>query len=387
MARSKSPFRPGFGSSPPILAGRDSLIETFTDGLDDGPGSAARVSFYTGPRGIGKTVLLNALGAAAMERGWLVIHETCTPGLVERLTNHRLPDALATIAEAPAKRRATGLSVAGVGGLSWEHSPARTPDLRGWIDRITDLLAGRESGLIITLDEIHPHHLAELVPLATVLQHAIREDRQVAFAGAALSSSRAGILNGDSTTFLRRADWREIGRLTATDAETALREPIEQAGRAITPAASTAAAAVTGGYSFLIQLLGDLMWRNRPDEPLIDLEDLRAAEPQASRRMGDSVIAPEFRELSAVDRSYLLAVSLEGSPARTGKVAERLRVSAQYGNVYRQRLIDAGVIQSVGHGLVDFVTPGMNEYVREHTLGHDIHLLNERMRLAGKRER
>jgi len=35
VTRSRSPFKPGFGSSPPILAGRSDLIEAFADGLVD----------------------------------------------------------------------------------------------------------------------------------------------------------------------------------------------------------------------------------------------------------------------------------------------------------------------------------------------------------------
>mgnify|MGYP002737504354 CR=1 FL=1 len=377
MTRSRSPFKPGFGSSPPILAGRSDLIEAFADGLDDGPGSAARVSFYTGPRGIGKTVLLNALEVPALERGWITIHETCTPGLTDRLTHHRLPKVHAYLTAPPPKRRATGAAVAAVGSISWEHAPETPPDLRGWIERITDILGERDSGLLITLDEIHPAHLDELVPIATVLQHAIREDRQIAFAGAALSSSRKGIQRGDSTTFLRRSDWHEIGRIPLPEAQVALRDPIIASGRRITPDAAEQAAQQTRGYSFLVQLLGDLMWKNRPDEQVITADDLDAALPQASRRMGNSVIAPEFRDLSPVDRSYLLAMTLGDLPARTGKIAERLDVTAQYGNVYRQRLIDAGVIQSVGHGLVDFVTPGMDEYVREHTVIEELHLIRD----------
>ena len=32
-----NPFKPSFGVSPPVLAGRDGLIEEFVEGLEDGP--------------------------------------------------------------------------------------------------------------------------------------------------------------------------------------------------------------------------------------------------------------------------------------------------------------------------------------------------------------
>jgi len=37
-----NPFKPSFGVSPPLLVGRDGLIEEFVEGLQDGPGAAAR---------------------------------------------------------------------------------------------------------------------------------------------------------------------------------------------------------------------------------------------------------------------------------------------------------------------------------------------------------
>lgn len=362
-----SPFRPGFGSSPPVLAGREDLIEEFTDGLMDGPGSAARVSFYTGARGVGKTVLLNALEAPAREQGWVIVSETCTPGLTTRLVEHRLPEVHASIADAPARRRATGVNVTGLAGINWENVSPTDKDLRAWITAITDVLADRNSGLLFTVDEIHPRHLSELVELASVVQHAVREDRNVAFAGAALSSSKDGILKGDSTTFLRRAEWREIGRIPKPDAARAIREPILSAGRHVTDEAVDAATTAAQGYAFLIQLLGDLMWKNRSTENTITIEDVQASIPKANRRMGISVLAPEFSDLSQIDRTYLLAMALEELPRRTGRIAARMGVDAQYANMYRQRLIDAGIIYADGYGIVAFVTPGMDRYVREHT--------------------
>ncbi len=64
-----NPFKPSFGASPPLLVGRDSLIEEFAEALEDGPGSAGRATLYTGARGCGKTVMLNAVEDRAKERG------------------------------------------------------------------------------------------------------------------------------------------------------------------------------------------------------------------------------------------------------------------------------------------------------------------------------
>jgi len=93
--RPRNPFKPTFGVSPPLLVGRDSLLRDFGESLDDGPGAPGRATIYTGARGTGKTVMLNAVQEEARSRGWLVVSETATPGLVSRLVEERLPTLLA----------------------------------------------------------------------------------------------------------------------------------------------------------------------------------------------------------------------------------------------------------------------------------------------------
>ena len=56
-----NPFHPSFGVSPPLLVGRDAMLADFVEALEDGPGSSGRAALYTGARGTGKTVLLNAV--------------------------------------------------------------------------------------------------------------------------------------------------------------------------------------------------------------------------------------------------------------------------------------------------------------------------------------
>ena len=54
----RNQFRPSFGMSPLYLAGRDEWIRSFHLGLFE-PNNPIRASLVWGPRGIGKTVLLN----------------------------------------------------------------------------------------------------------------------------------------------------------------------------------------------------------------------------------------------------------------------------------------------------------------------------------------
>ena len=106
----KNPFKPSFGVSPPLLVGRDALIDEFVDALEDGPGSGARATIYTGARGSGKTVMLNAVEDRAQQLGWLVVSETAAPGFVERLTRDALPALLERLDPKAVRRRLTGVT-------------------------------------------------------------------------------------------------------------------------------------------------------------------------------------------------------------------------------------------------------------------------------------
>ena len=82
-----NPFKPTAGKRPPILIGRESVIEDFEEGLANGAGAPGRFMLITGNRGCGKTVLLRELQRLASERGWAVISDSASLGLCDRLAD------------------------------------------------------------------------------------------------------------------------------------------------------------------------------------------------------------------------------------------------------------------------------------------------------------
>src|ERR1035438_1989518 len=105
-----NPFKPSFGVSPPVLVGRDALLDEFVEGLEDGPGSAARATIYTGARGSGKTVMLNAVEDRAREHGWVIISDTASPGFVDRIVRRHLPGLLRELDPKAVRRRLSGIT-------------------------------------------------------------------------------------------------------------------------------------------------------------------------------------------------------------------------------------------------------------------------------------
>ena len=67
----RNPYAPGAGQRPPELAGRDAELTSFDVALERVErGRPERSLVLTGLRGVGKTVLLNALRSKALDRGW-----------------------------------------------------------------------------------------------------------------------------------------------------------------------------------------------------------------------------------------------------------------------------------------------------------------------------
>lgn len=367
MAR--NPFTPGFGVSPPVLAGRADIIAEFTEALQDGPGSPARATLYAGARGTGKTVMLNQVGDQAAELGWLTIDETAHPGFIRRLVDEQLPRLLAEHDPEATTTKVTGVSAPVVGGgLDWSTTQRHvvTPGLRDQLGRLCDLLAAKGVGLLLTLDEVAKRDSGEAREFFATLQHLIREGREIAFAAAGLPADVSDLLHDDVLTFLRRAERHELGSVGVGEVARVMRETIELSGRTIGEEALRMAAEATGGYPFLIQLIGHHIWRQHRDEPEITVDDVLAGIPAAMKRMGSLVHEEALKDLSHVDRTFLLAMAQDDGPSQTGQIAERLGVTPQYASTYRLRLLDARIIVTAGYGRVDFALPYMRDYLRSH---------------------
>ncbi len=364
-----NPFKPSFGVSPPVLVGREELIEEFVEGLQDGPGATARATVYTGARGSGKTVMLNAVEDRARELGWLVVSDTASPGFVDRIAHQHLPRLLQSFDPKAVQRRVTGVTgPLGSGAVTWStverHAPEAT--LRSQIELVTDLLGENETGLLVTLDEIHHNQIAELRQLATTVQHAFREERALAFVGAGLASAITDVVNDEVLTFLRRAERHALGSVAREDVARAIRAPVEASGRTVAEDVLDVMVDGTRGYPFLIQLVGAQVWRRRKSEPEISMESAREGVSDALRRLGRLVYEPALADASEIDKSFLLAMAKDDGPSRMKDIQQRLEIDANFASQYRLRLIASELIESTGHGYVDFALPYLRDYLREH---------------------
>ena len=361
-----NPFKPTAGAPPPLLVGRDHLIASFLESLDDGPGAPGLLTLITGARGVGKTVMLTELGDAARQRGWIVVDETAHEGLMDRLGAH-IAEQLTEVVGTD-RPRLTSLSVStplGGGGATLERDARPAPSLRSNARALTSRLAEQETGLLLTIDEVHaiPHH--DLQALAAEVQHLIREGAPIGLLMAGLPRAVENLLNDDVTTFLRRAERVSLRDVAIDDVSAALLATFKDNGKTLDRALARECATATGGYPFMIQLVGYHVWRHSKGES-VSPQDVTKGTNAARIRLGDMVHAPELHDLSAIDRTMLVSMAQDDGPSRISDIAERMHRDSKYVSVYRNRLLARGIIKSAGHGRVDFTAPFLREYLREH---------------------
>lgn len=207
-----NPFKPTAGKRPPILIGRESVIEDFEEGLDNGAGAPGRLMLITGNRGCGKTVLLRELQRLANERGWAVVSDSASLGLCDRLA-----DALRSN-----KPVVTSMEFGpSFGRMSVEAARAKGETLRGLVnERLKRLGPGK--GILFAIDEAQSASIEELAALAVLYQQVLgdqdatglsdSDQRGLALVFAGLPSMVDDLLEEPSVTFLRRAQQRTLGR-------------------------------------------------------------------------------------------------------------------------------------------------------------------------------
>ena len=85
------------------------------------------------------------------------------------------------------------------------------------------------------------------------------------------------------------------------------------------------------------------------------------ASPQMMRKL--DALAAAYRELTAEDKRFLIAMLDDEEESTTANLVERLKRSPQQVSRYRRRMIDAGIIGERGRGLVAFELPFFRDYL------------------------
>ncbi len=340
--RTPPPYNPGFGTSPPVLAGRDELLTAFDAGIETGPRSPWFVHGIVGDRGVGKTVLLNALQDRVKTRGWPVVAFQVVPGepLIVSMLRDMVKEAGSAWTKISKTLRSFNLEVTLGVDLKVAKAEARvTPRskiaqplsvvARDIFQLIGEHAKSQGKGLLITLDEAHSlDDRAEAAALASVLQTAVKRNQfpiSVYFAG--LPQMRS--VFREAGTFLERMQIDELGGLSRESATLALVQPAMREGVLIDDDALSHLVDSAEGYPYLVQLVGFHAWEAMAGGRKITLAAATAGVSRARSQL-EEVFESRWEHLSGLERAYLQVV------ARAGGSADSQQISAALGRTNEQ---------------------------------------------------
>jgi len=391
-----NPYTPG--QVPRILAGRrvelgrirDQVGRVATYGELGGP-----LLVFHAPRGIGKTSLLRAAQRETAELGFVSVWVSCvrgTPFLPELVagTARSLERADAVPRGAVGARWRTrleriGLEL-GIPGVkisadlrTGERSPAPpaapVTAVEDLLHEASTLVRGRGgAGLLVLVDELHAASREELSLLLNALQNldGAREENPLTVVAAGLPVTPEAITR--AATFGERSAFVALDVLDAADARSALTAPADALGVGWTGGALDAVVEESGGYPYFLQLLGGASWSAADPRPgdRIGMAAVRAGIPAAAGQV-KAMYRARWGSATPTEQAFLVAMARalgtgaqqhEGNVTRA-QIAGNLGQDSRSISVPRERLIDKGVIEPVGHGLVRFTLPGFAAYVRE----------------------
>lgn len=223
------------------------------------------------------------MSAAAQEAncsGWVVASVAALPGMLEDIIE-RTNEAAEHLFTPPEGRHVASLGLGQMVELSWSEPAVAPANWRTRMNKLLDALAERGVGLLVTVDEVQPD-LDEMVQLAAVCQHFVRENRKVALLMAGLPHNMSQLLQDRSVSFLRRAQGAFLGRLADIDVEETLRATFEMGGRDVSRALLSRAANAVEGFPFMLQLVGFRIWDQSPTELAVSEDDVEARASQAA---------------------------------------------------------------------------------------------------------
>lgn len=382
--RNRPPYTAGAGVNPPKFAGREDFIDLFDEGLEAlEHGDYANPYAAIGPRGLGKTVLLNQLAIVAEERGWKTSTIEANPrfGIEEQLLA-AINDVIKQLAPTRTavmklRERLTATSTLSIEttklapvSVQWSIVASKDPDRAGTdltklLVAVGDLARRKNSGCAIFVDELHEAPSDQLKSLAVGLHFLSKEREHVPFqiTGAGLPLLLERTMKAGTYGERMFRIW-DLQPLTVVEVADALREPAKARGRDYEDAAIELIYDETRGYPYFVQRWGIEVWRNARN-PLIKLSDVEETKPRVLANLDSDFFRLRTSRLSATELNYVHAMAdFPAEQRSTGAIARKLNRSSKDLSVIRDRLIRKGVIDSAGQGYVDFTVPGYDSYLQ-----------------------
>jgi hypothetical protein len=383
----KNPFRPGVGTKPLYLAGRDQSLRRFRSVLRAAPEQPANMRL-TGLRGVGKTVLLGEFRTVAQEMDWATAFLELQPGhntnaTVSTALTAALKAAREEVSRVERLKSAVGGATSKVGtlGIEWgefrmTYEPGAQQsqeDLsRALFETVESVVSHGTDGLMLLLDEAQvvrdensptgQHPLSLLIAAVSSLQKA---ELPIGMVLCGLPTLTGNLLRARSYTE-RMFRGEEIGSLGPDDAKEALVRPLAES--AVTPEPGVVERVVeeVEGYPYFLQLWGAELWDaavtvevDRFSAKLLD-----AARPEIYRRLDLDFYDPRVATLTPAEQDVLLAsADCAYPPLAVADLNEAISKTPGNVNVLLGRLVDSGVLYRIRKGQYEYTAPKFRDFL------------------------
>jgi len=356
----------------------------------------------TGLRGVGKTVLLNALRSAAVRRQWGTgklearpdqpLRRPLSSALHQavRELGHPQADAVDQVlgvvkafaqrsAEPGARLRdrwSPGIDVPVAHGRA--DSGDIEIDLVELFSDVGGLAADVGKGIAVFVDEMQDLGPDDVSALCAACHEISQAGLPVIVVGAGLPHLPA-VLSASKSYSERLFRYQRIDRLARDAADQALATPARDEGAAYDDDALAAMYAATGGYPYFIQAYGKAVWDVAPRSPITAV-DVAVAAPEAEAELAVGFFGSRFERATPGEREYLramadTAVALgeggadvdEVGSVPTADVAAALGKKPQSLSPARDALLKKGLIYSGERGRIAFTVPHFGRYLRGST--------------------
>ncbi|MDT4900673.1 MAG: hypothetical protein QOJ78_1603 [Pseudonocardiales bacterium] len=388
----RNPYAPGAGQRPPELAGRDAELSTFEVLLERiARGRPERSVVLTGLRGVGKTVLLNAMRSAAVRRGWgtgklearpdQTIRRPLAAALhlaVRELAGRNEDESthVLGVVKSFAQREATaskgrpwqpGIDVPAVAGRA--DSGDIEVDLVELFTDVAGLAGASGHGVAVFLDELQDLGPDDVSALCAACHEISQLGLPLIVVGAGLPHLPA-VLSASKSYSERLFRYARIDRLDREAADLALRSPARDEDADFSDDALVAMYDATGGYPYFVQAYGKVAWDVAPRSP-VTAADVAVAVPEAEAELAVGFFGSRYERATPAEREYLRAMADvadadgAGDAVPTAAVAESLGRPPQSLSPARDGLLKKGLVYSGQRGRIAFTVPHFGRYLRQ----------------------
>ncbi len=387
----RNPYAPGAGQRPPELAGRDRELTHFEVVLERvAGGRPERSVVLTGLRGVGKTVLLNAMRSAAIARLWGTGKIEARPdsslrqavagalhiAVREMAPRHRAPDRIDGFLGVLKAFAVADPAASKPVRLRWQPSIS-VPASRGRADSgdldidLTELFIDAASvatdlgvGIALFVDELQDVPADGIGAVCTACHELSQAGAPLIVVGAGLPHLPA-VLSSSKSYSERLFRYLRIDRLERAAADQALTVPARREGVEFSTAALAALDALADGFPYFIQSYGKVAWDAAPQSPITD-KDVAVSAPQAEAELAVGFFGSRYERATPAEREYMRAMAALGDkPANTAKIADTLGRRPSSLSPARDALIKKGLVYSAERGTVAFTVPHFGRYLRD----------------------